>query len=608
MILIVCAGLFVYANSLRGEFLWDDETLVQFNPYIKDWSYLPQIFTSRLGSIVKETGAFYRPVQTFTYLLDYSLWRLNVVGYHVTSTVWHILTAVSVFVLVQMIFGQGKLSLVTAVLFVIHPIHTEGVSYIAGRADSLAACFMLLSFILYLRHYQRPRGTVLVGMASCYLLALLSKEISLILPPLIFFYHYAFKKPVNKAALLTLIGTLAAYTVWRLSVVGMGATAEGFVPTFGQRLPGIFVALANYFRLLVLPFDLHMEYGGLLFPYGEPKAMMGAALLVLVLVYVFRKRNHDRFLFFSAGWFFIALLPSSNVFPINAYMAEHWLYIPSIGFFLLIARVFVRWFDQPSRRGLAVVAMTGLFVFYAGLTIRQNRYWQKGINFYKRMLYYAPHSSRLYNNLAKAYHDAGKNDELIDLLQSAIQLEPDNILAYNNLGNAYKEIGRFDDAKRAYSQAIHLDPDHAGPYYNLSIIYADIEGNIEEAERLLNKAIALSPYFSKSYNKLGLIYLQRGQTDEAIGLLSKAAQLNPDDPEIYHTFGYIYVQAGNSQKAIEMYQKAIEANPHYVQAYHDLAIIYASSGEYRKAIPYCDQAAALGYADQQLLDLLKPYR
>lgn len=608
LVLIVLAGVCVYANSLQGQFVWDDETLIEYNPYIKDWAYLPKIFASRLGSVAREAGAFYRPVQTFTYLVDYSIGRLNVIGYHIVNMIWHILAALSLFGLLQALFKNHKLSLLTSLLFVVHPIHTEAVSYVSGRADSLVAFFMVLSFLLYLKHRERQRMFVLIGMVVGYVLALLSKELSLILLPLILFYHYAFKRPVDKKAFFALLGVLISYVLWRLLVVGGASVAQGEPPTFFERFPGIFVSLTNYFRLLLLPIGLHMEYGGLLFPFLEPKAIIGMILLPIILIFVWRKKADDPFLFFAVGWFFITLLPSLNVFfAINAYMAEHWLYLPSIGFLLIVARFLVNLFDNQQKRGIAVVVMAGLLVFYSVLTIRQNRYWNNDISFYKHMLRYSPMSSRLYNNLAKAYHDAGKDDELIVLLQSAIQLQPDNALAHNNLGNAYKETGKFNEAIRHYKLAIKIDPTHVGPYYNLSTIYSDM-GNDDEAIILLNKAIELSPYFPQSYNKLGLIYLDRGQTDKTVELLSKALKLNPDNPEIYHNFGYVYVQIGERDKAREMYEKALEADPNYAQAYHDLAIIYIGDGKYRRAVEFCDRSVALGYSDPVLIKALEPYR
>jgi len=608
-VLIIFIGILAYANSLQGQFLWDDESLVQYNPYIKDWSYLQTIFTNRLGSSVKEAGAFYRPVQTFTYLIDYSIWRLDVFGYHLANMAWHIFAALSIFSLVQVLFRNGKLSLLTALLFIVHPIHTEAVSYISGRADSLAVFFMMLSYILYLKHDQKCGNALLGLMMISYILALLSKEISLILPLLVWLYHCSFKKPIHWKAFLILVGTVIGYVLWRGLVIGTKSMSEGAAPTFLERIPGVFVALTNYFSLLLFPFNLHMEHGGILFPFSEPKAMIGFALFIALCIYVFRRREKDPFLFFATGWFFIALFPSSNVLmPINAYMAEHWLYLPSVGFFLISARFFISLFENPKFKGLAILAVIGLLVFYSALTIRQNRYWNNGINFYKKMLQYAPNSSRLYNNLAKAYHDAGKNDELIDLLKSSIQLQADNALAHNNLGNAYKGIGQFEEAKRSYRQAIKIDPTHAGPYFNLSTIYLDVEENTEEAIVLLNKAIELSPHFSKPYTQLGLIYFAQGESEKAIALMNKSSKLDPDDPQIYHHLGYVYIQLGDPQKATAMYEKAIEVDPNYVEAYHDLAIIYVSVQKYALAIKYCDLSVAMGYKDEALLRALEPYR
>lgn len=609
LVLIVFVGVFSYANSLRGQFLWDDESLVQYNPYVKNWSHLPKIFTSRLGSTAKASGVFYRPVQTLTYLVDYSFWRLNVFGYHLVNMIWHILAAISIFGLIQVLFRRGKLALLTALLFVAHPMHTEAVSYISGRADSLATFFMIASYILYLKQDQKRSGMLLSLMVISYVLALLSKEISIVLLPLIWLYHYSFKKSFNVKAFAVLIGTTIVFVLWRTLVIGTDSMAQGVVPTFFERLPGVFIAFVNYFGILFFPFNLHMEHGGILFPFSDPRVMIGAMLLTALCVYTSRKREKDPFLYFSVGWFLIALFPSSNfLFTINAYMAEHWLYIPSIGFFLIVSRFLINLYENQKFRGLAVVAMIGLLVFYSSLTIRQNRYWNNGISFYKKMLQYAPTSSRLYNNLAKAYHDAGKNDELIALLRSAIQLQPDNALAHNNLGNAYKEIKKFEEAKRSYQRAIKIDPEHAGPYYNLSTIYADVEGDNKKAVVLLNKAIKLSPHFPKPYHKLALIYLDRGENRKSIVLLNKALKLNPDDPQVYHIFGYAYMQMSSPKKAEAMYKKALEVDPNYVQPYNDLAIIYLSAKKYGLAIKYCDLSVALGYRNEALLQALKPYR
>ena len=150
--LLIVLGFVVYGNSLCGEFLYDDILLVRDNIHIKDWTQIGSIFTKSIGS-----GYFagklvsYRPLQMFTYMIDYSLYGLDVRGYHLTNTLIHILVALAVYWFINILYKKNILSLLASLLFLVHPIHTEAVSYISGRADPLAALFMLLCFIFYIK-------------------------------------------------------------------------------------------------------------------------------------------------------------------------------------------------------------------------------------------------------------------------------------------------------------------------------------------------------------------------------------------------------------------------------------------------------------------------
>ena len=149
LILITVLGFAVYGNAINGAFLWDDQLLIKDNQYIRDYSYLGQIFSSDTEAGAGEQSGFWRPIQIFTYTIEYSLWQLNASGYHLTNIILHILVALSVFWLVNILFDNQRLALFTGLLFVAHPIHTGAVAYISGRADSLAALFMLLCFVFY---------------------------------------------------------------------------------------------------------------------------------------------------------------------------------------------------------------------------------------------------------------------------------------------------------------------------------------------------------------------------------------------------------------------------------------------------------------------------
>ena len=338
VILIIILGFAVYSNSILGQFIWDDNYLVKDNVYIRNWSHINKIFTrsTAAGAGGKESIS-YRPLQVFTFLIDHSLWGLDVKGYHLTNIILHILVALSIFWLVNILYGDRLLCLLTSILFLVHPIHTEAIAYISGRADPLGLLFMLLCFILYIKNYSLENTGLYILILLSYALALLSRESSLILPGLLLLYHYIFRKKIKVKGVLSIASISLIYIVLRLTVLSFKLPHLYASTTILDRIPGLFVALADYTRLLFLPFNLHMEYGNRLFHLADPKAITGLLVFFLLLIYAFKRRHTDKLVSFSIFWFFVALLPSANLYPINAYMAEHWLYAPSIGFFLLLA-------------------------------------------------------------------------------------------------------------------------------------------------------------------------------------------------------------------------------------------------------------------------------
>ena len=148
---IIFLALFVYANSVNGKFLWDDSAFIKSNQYVKSLSTLPQLFTKNFGQGVGKRYLFYRPLQMVTYALDYSVWKLDPKGYHITNIALHMLASLGVYWIISILFKDERLSLFTAALFTIHPVHVGAVSSIAGRADPLVAIFLLASLALYIK-------------------------------------------------------------------------------------------------------------------------------------------------------------------------------------------------------------------------------------------------------------------------------------------------------------------------------------------------------------------------------------------------------------------------------------------------------------------------
>lgn len=482
---IILLGSVIYLNSLTGSFIWDDNNLIKDNSVIKSWSNIFDIFTS--GNVSTYTGKtfhIYRPMQMLTYMGDYSLCILNPIGYHLTNILLHILAAILLYRLISLISSDRFISFVTAALFVVHPVHTEAVSYISGRADPLAAVFALLCFILYVKYLHKKNVTLFVLVILSYAASLLSRENMLVLPALLLLYNYSFKKKIDWKMMWTLIATASSYIALRLTLL------KEFLPNFNavqkttvaQRLPGLFAAVAKYVKLIAWPQDLHMEYGDKVFGFSYLPAIVGAVLVGLIIYCAFRARKSgSQLTTFALLWFLIALIPVSNIYPIGAYMAEHWLYFPSIGLFLITA-VFLR--SIAAGRFMKVIAaliVILLIARYSYLTILQNLHWQDPVDFYERTLNYAPRSIRANNDLATTYEKAGMHDDAIDV----------------------------------YSRMLKEDPEHPDIYVNLAAIYI-IKGDTEQAVSLCKKAIALEPNNATAHNNLAVAYYLQGKYDLAI--------------------------------------------------------------------------------------------
>lgn len=573
--LIIILSFAIYSNSIDGGFIWDDKDLIKDNIYIKDWSYLPDIFTKHIGAGGDAKYFSYRPVQMITYMINYSLCGLDVRVYHFTNILLHILATLAIYWLISVLYGDRLLSLFSSILFVSHPIHVAAVTYMSGRADSLALIFMAVCFILYIKNLNTAKISTYALVLLTYMFALLSRENSLIFPALVLLYHYAFKKRVSSRNFFPILGVAFIYIVMRFTFLKSLVPHVESPNTLFQRLPGFFVAITNYMKIIFFPVDLHMEYGPKLFNFQNPKAILGVFILFSLLTYAFRKRDRNRLVFFSVFWFFIALLPLSNLYPIPiAYMAEHWLYIPSIGFFLLLANVLIWLYRTKKIKILAIGLITFLLVFYSSLTIRYNEYWKKPIAFYERVLKYAPDATRTLNSLAFAYSDIGRKEEAIALFKKAIEIRPKYRATYNNLGVLYYNLSRYKEAIDLYNKAIETDPNNA-----------------------------------RTYNNLGNSYSAIGQEEKAIAAYKKAIEINPNSAAAYNNLGVTYYDLDRFKEAIAAHKKTIEINPRFANAHFNLSLCYFYEKQYDLAVRYCDLAIKHGYkADPRFLEELKPYR
>ncbi|MGE5280299.1 MAG: tetratricopeptide repeat protein [Deltaproteobacteria bacterium] len=572
LLALLCLGFLAYGTSLRNPFVWDDPNLVTRNVYIKSASHLGSIFTSDVEAGSGGATRFFRPLLTLSFMADYALCKLDPAGYHLTNILLHVLACWAFYGFLRVLLSDGLTAFLAAALFAVHPVHTEAVTYVSGRSDPLALTFLLCAFVFYLRSLRRATPLLLMGLGISYACALLSRESALILPVLILAYHGIFHEKMRGRTFAFVIFPAVAYLLVRGWVFRHAPPPPATLP-FGVRWPGAFAAVLHYLRLLVWPLGLHMEYGMPVFPPGDPRVLAGALLLALAVFFAWRQRRRDPAVAFGIAWFLIGLVPVLNLFPLNAYMAEHWLYAPSVGLFLLLGLSLKRLTRRAAGKAAAFSLTACLLLSWGVLAARQNIvYWRDPKRFYEITLQYAPHSSRVLSNLGHLYQAEGRLEEAAGLYERAIAINPQNELrAYSGLGAAYLRMGRPADAIAVYEKAIAINPGFYELYSNLGSIY-DRVGRPQEALEAFRTAVRLNQNSAAAQMNLGVLLARgRGTVEEAFSCYRKAVALDPEFPEAYFNMGDLYLKLGHGPEAASYFRQALALRPDYDAARRELA-------------------------------------
>lgn len=610
-------SLLLYVNTFESPFLWDDINLVKNNTSIRSWKNLDDVFTENLGiGMIREKSSSFRPVQVMTYMLDYTFWELNPWGFHLSSALWHGAVGLSLFALVWILFGQPLLAFVTAALFIVHPTHTEAITYISGRADPVSAVFILLTIVFYVLNDRQVRWQYYLGLVLCFALSVLARESALLLLPIfLLVYSLGFRRRPCWKSFAMLAATAGIYIVLRkMEILGAVRPLGSGNVSLMKRIPGFFFAFKEYIRLLFLPFNLHMEYGFKLFEFSQPSVLLGLFSFGSLVALSMWLRTRQMLCAFGLFWFLGGLIPVSNLYPLNAFMAEHWIYLPSMGIFLIMAAGLCWLFQhQKTWQPVATLLFLGLLMYFGILTVKQNEHWQNPIKFYERTLTFAPDSARLYSDLGTAYFTAGRRQDAIKVFIKAIQMKKDYQAAISNLGVAYRFTGKHQEARQAFEKLITLRPNDATAYFRLAETYKDLK-MFPQALKVYQHSLKLMPNQAEAYNGLGISYGALAQYDKALLAYQQSLALSPGNARVYNNMATIYGQRGQLQEAVEWYEKAVNA-PREINSsglavmHHNLGVTYKGLKQYDKAIESLEKAITLkGHRANSYQELAKVYQ
>ncbi len=494
-LLLVIAVLAAYANIYGNQFLLDDEFLIYRNRFISEWKYAGTIFLSSSTAGWGGIDPFYRPLQTLLYLLIYQFFDLSLAAFHFLNMALHAANACLVYALGRRLGFKSAAVFLATLIWSLHPIHTEAVTYMSATADPLYAFFCLLGVLVLLPDFT-PRK---MFVASCiFVLGLLSKEAALVFPLLAM--SVLFLTSVKRWQLKTYVKTwplwlvLAAYILARFTVLnfsGFDFYKEHNIYTdhLDVRIFTFLASLPEYLRILLWPSDLHMDRA-LAVPVTlwRPPVLGGALLVLVALAQIIGTRGpSNASLGWGLLWFGAAYAPNTGIFlPINALILEHWTYLPSAGLFLGVAQSLAARLERiPVWAARSVVAAAILLAATFGiLTFMQNRVWHDPILFNRHIISYDGGSARAHGNLGMAYDDAGDFTHAIEEYRTAIS-KLDNVpQAHHNLALALlqqsADKAHIAEAIAEEKRAIMIDPNFYPAYDRLVLIY-ERTGDMAEA-------------------------------------------------------------------------------------------------------------------------------
>jgi protein O-mannosyl-transferase len=639
--LLVAVTLAAYHRTFGVPFVFDDQPAVLDNPTIQ---HLGSAWFPAPDSGLPESG---RPAMNFSLALNYALGGTAVQGYHAVNLLIHVLAGLTLFGLVRRTllqpilrerFGGAALGLglMVAAIWLVHPLQTESVTYVAQRAESLMGLCYLLTLYFFIRGTEpegstgrsptgpgpsTPRGVArperraktgvewyALALAAC-LLGMASKEVMVSAPLLVLIYDRTFvagnfREALRRrrwfysglAATWLLLAVLVASTGNRGGTAGFGGSV-----TTGAYALTQFKAIGHYLRLAAWPHPLVFDYGTELVPGPAavwPQIGLVLALLAATAIALWRRPV----LGFLGVWFFAILAPSSSIVPIATQtMAEHRMYLPLAAVVALGVIGAYGWF---GRRSLIVAA--GIAVVLWVLTVQRNEDYRSALSIWSDTVAKRPGNARAQLNLGYELAQAGRPDEAIAHYVEALRLRPDyaeahynwgNVLfatrqlaeainhyeaalrlnpalpeIHYNLGNALVEVGRAAEAMSHYAEALRLKPDHARAHFNYGNALATA-GRIPEAITHYEAALRLIPASAEIQDNLGSALTQAGRPAEALPHYREALRLEPGNAETHNNFANALFQAGRTGEAIAEYEAALRLKPDYAEARNNLNLV-----------------------------------
>ncbi len=483
---LVVLSLLVYLPVIRGDYVFDDDIFIVNNQYVHDLNHVKQIYThSTTDGAGVNGGNFYRPNQSLSHAILYTLFGKSATGQHLFSIFIHILNVCLLFSLLGLLGFSPLPSLIASTVFAVHPINTEAVAYISGLSDPLSMMFILLACICYVGYHREQKIYYFVFTLLNVLLALFTKESSMMLILVLLFIEiYLQAKKISLAkgisSLLILVFFLCAgflylkFTVFNFTGnIALTAADNEYTQSIVVRFITFCNVLPRYMGMLIFPVSQYLEKPYTAYITFEALGFGGLMLMGAFTYMFYYSFRSSRVLMLGIGIFFAFLLPVSGIIPTNAIYLEHWLYLPFLGISILIAALF-QYAKVKIKPGLFILFGV-LILAYSAKTIYRNIQWADAIRFYKNEIKFNKKSARVYNNLAMVLSDKKDYYSAINYYSLAISVYDAYPQTHHNLAQTYLQINQVSSAIAEEYKALEMQPNFMYSLQSLFNIYTKLK-------------------------------------------------------------------------------------------------------------------------------------